>query len=128
MAKRRTEVRENIYLPPGTNRQPEKKIEAAPIKPPDPVPTPIKEEPEHDDYSEVIERQNRSVMDRLRDGDINVYKLRDILGRTSDKEKYEKEDREREYLSKMGYDYDEIFDTEEKQREEDKLLREYGII
>ena len=126
MAKRRTEVRENIYLPPGTNKIPEKKIESAPIKPPDPVPTPIKEEPEHDDYSHVIEQQNRTLLDRLRDGDINVIKLRNVIGRTSDKVKYEKEDKEREYLSKMGYDYDEIFDTEEN-REAEKLLGEYGI-
>ena len=120
---------ENVYLKPVDNtivekKQPEK--EPAPIKPPDPVPTPIKEEPEHDDYSHVIEQQNRSILDRLRDGDVNVVKLRDIIGRVSDKERYEKEDKEREYLSKMGYDYDEIFDTKE-QREEDKLLREYGI-
>ena len=120
-------IYEDIYLPPGTNKQPEKKQpekKQAPIKPPDPVPTPIKEEPEHDDYSHVIEQQNRPILDRLRDGDINVIKLRDIIGRTSDKVKYEKEDKEREYLSKMGYDYDEIFDTEE---EEERLLRGYGI-
>ena len=117
-------VYENIYLKPVDDTIVEKK--QAPIKPPDPVPTPIIEEPEHDDYSHVIEQQNRTLLDRLRDGDINVIKLRNVIGRTSDKVKYEKEDKEREYLSKMGYDYDEIFDTEEN-REAEKLLGEYGI-
>ena len=133
MAKR--EIYEDVFLPPGTNKKPDKKVEeapkaapkeapkAAPIKPPDPIPAPIIEEPERVDYSGEIDRQNRSFIERLRDGDINVIMLREIYASTSHKERTEKEDREREYLAEMGYDYDEIFDDTEEKR----LLREYGI-